>query len=67
MQFHATIQSAELAAARLRDGGSWGCPSPPTYSIVERTRADYSDDDIGQQEWRRACKQAGIAIVEIEN
>ena len=65
MQFHATLPSAEAAVARLRKGGSWGCPEPPTYDIVERTQADYADDDIGQQEWRRACKQAGISSAEI--
>jgi hypothetical protein len=64
-QFHATRESAEAAVARLRDGGHWGCSAAPTYDIGERTRSDYSDDDIGEQEWRRACRQAGIAPAEV--
>jgi hypothetical protein len=60
MQFHATRESAEGAVLRLRNGGHWGCSQAPLYAIVERTRADYSDDAIGEQEWRRACRQAGI-------
>ncbi len=56
-----TRESAEEAAARLRDGGHWGCSEAPTYAIGERTRADYSNDAIGEQEWRRACRQAGIS------
>lgn len=60
-QYHATRESAEEAAARLRHGGHWGCPVAPTYDIVERTRADYSDDALGEQEWRRAYRQAGIS------
>jgi hypothetical protein len=65
-QFHATRDSAERAVARLRDGGHWGCSQAPSYDIVERTRADYSDDAIGEQEWRRACHQAGVSPVEFE-
>ena len=64
-QFHATRESAEAAVARLREGGHWGCSETPTYDVVERTRADYSDDDIGEQEWRRACRQAGISPAEV--
>jgi hypothetical protein len=64
-QFHATRESAEGAVARLRDGGHWGCAEAPTYAIVERTRADYSNDAIGEQEWRRACRQAGISPAEV--
>ena len=64
-QFHATRESAEEAVARLRDGGHWGCSAAPTYAIDERTRADYSNDDIGEQEWRRACRQAGISPAEV--
>ena len=64
-QFHATRESAEGAIARLRNGGHWGCPEAPTYDIVERTRADYSNDAIGEQEWRRACRQAGISPARI--
>jgi hypothetical protein len=64
-QFHATRESAEAAVARLRDGGHWGCSEAPSYDIVERTRADYSEDAIGEQEWRRACRQAGISPVEV--
>ncbi len=64
-QFHATSESAEAAVARLRDGGHWGCSEAPTYDVVERTRTDYSDDDIGEQEWRRACGQAGISPAEV--
>jgi hypothetical protein len=60
-QYHATRESAEEAVARLRHGGHWGCPEAPTYDIVERTRADYSNDALGEQEWRRACRQAGIS------
>ncbi|HWE35451.1 MAG TPA: hypothetical protein VG406_02685 [Isosphaeraceae bacterium] len=63
-QFHPTRESAEASVARLRGGGSWGCPEPPTYDIVERTRADYSDDAIGEQEWRRARRQAGLPPTE---
>ncbi len=66
-QFHATRESAELAIARLRDGGHWGCPIPPTYDIVEWTRADYPDDDLGEQEWRRASRQAGISPDDVES
>ncbi len=61
-QFHATRESAEEAVVRLRDGGHWGCSQAPTYDVVERTRADYSDDAIGEQEWQRACRQAGISL-----
>ena len=64
-QFHATRESAEAAVARLREGGHWGCSETPTYDVVERTRAAYSDDDIGEQEWRRACGQAGISPAEV--
>ena len=60
-QFHATRESAEEAVARLRDGGHWGCSQAPTYTIVERTRADYANNAVEQQEWRRACRQAGIS------
>jgi hypothetical protein len=38
----------------------------PTYTIVERTRADYSDDAIGTQEWRHASRQASIAPGEVD-
>jgi hypothetical protein len=64
-QFHATRESAEEGVARLHVGGQWGCSQVPTYSIVERTRADYSNDGIGEQEWRRACRQAGISPAEV--
>jgi hypothetical protein len=64
-QFHATRESAEEAVARLRDGGHWGCSEAPTYAIVERTRADYENNPIGEQEWRRACQQAGISPAEV--
>ena len=40
---------------------SLGLPKAPAYDIVERTRPDYSNDDLGEQEWRRACRQAGIS------
>jgi hypothetical protein len=60
-QYHPTLESAEEAVARLRHGGHWGCPEAPTYDIVERTRADYSNDALGEQEWWRACRQAGIS------
>jgi hypothetical protein len=63
-QFHATLESAEEAVARLRDGGHWGCSEAPTYSIVMRTRADYSRSAIDEQEWRRACQQAGVSPAE---
>jgi hypothetical protein len=64
-QFHATRESAEEAVSRLRDGGHWGCSVAPTYTIVVRTRADYSENAIGQQEWRQACRQAGISPAEV--
>jgi hypothetical protein len=64
-QFHATSESAEGAVARLRDGGHWGRSQSPTYAIVERTRAGYPDDAIGEQEWRRACRQVGASPDEI--
>ena len=64
-QFHATRGSAEEAIARLRDGGHWGCAEAPTYEVIERARADYSDDAIGEQEWRRACRQAGISPADL--
>jgi hypothetical protein len=64
-QFHATRESAEEAVARLSNGGHWGCSEAPTYDVVERTRADYSEDGIGEQEWRRACGQARISPVEV--
>ena len=54
-QFHRTRESAEGAVARLRDGGHWGCPQAPTYTIVERTRADY-----GEQRSRGARVAAGL-------
>jgi hypothetical protein len=60
-QYHATRASAEAAAARLRGGGYWGCPEPPTYAVVERTRAAFPADALGEAEWRRACRQAGVA------
>ncbi len=63
-QFHATRESAERAVARLRGGGHWGCAEAPSYEVVERTRADFPDDPIGDQEWRRACRQAGISPAE---
>jgi hypothetical protein len=65
-QYHATRESAEEAAARLRHGGHWGCPEAPIYDIVERTRDDYSDDAFGEQEWRRAYRQAGISPADPE-
>jgi hypothetical protein len=64
-QFHATRESAEEAVARLRDGGHWGCSQAPTYTIVERTRADYGNNAVEEQEWRRACRQAGISPAEV--
>ena len=63
-QFHATRESAEEAVARLRDGGHWGCSQAPTYTIVERTRADYANNAVEEQAWRRACRQAGISSEE---
>jgi hypothetical protein len=60
-QYHATRASAESATARLRGGGYWGCPEPPTYEVVERTRDDFPGDGLGEQEWRRACRQAGVS------
>jgi hypothetical protein len=60
-QFHATRESADQAVERLRDGGHYGCSEAPTYEVIERGRADYPDDPIGEQEWRRACRQAGIS------
>jgi hypothetical protein len=60
-QYHASRESAEVAMARLRGGGYWGCPEPPTYEVVERTRGDFPGDTLGEQEWRRACRQAGVS------
>ena len=59
-QFHPNRESAELACRRLQAGGGWGCAELPTYSVEERTRADYPPDPLGEQEWRHACRQAGV-------
>jgi hypothetical protein len=59
-QYHPSRESAERACERLRNGGYWGCSDPPTYWIEELTRAQFSPDAIGEQEWRRACRQAGV-------
>jgi hypothetical protein len=59
-QFHASRESAEAAMARLRAGEYFGCPVPPTYEVVERTRDDFPGDNLGEQEWRHACRQAGV-------
>ncbi len=63
-QFHASRESAEAAAQRLRGGGWWGCPEPPTYEVIEKARFDFPDDPIGEQEWRRALRQAGTLAAE---
>ncbi len=60
-QFHTTRESAESACRILRAGDNWGCQEPPRYEVVERTRQDFPGDDMGEQEWRRACKQAGLS------
>ena len=59
-QFHPDRASAEAASTRLRGGGYWGCPVPPTYEVVEVTRDQFAADDLGEQEWRSACRQAGV-------
>lgn len=59
-QYHAVRATAEAARDRLRGGGYWGCSVAPAYAIVERTRETFGLDAIGEQEWRHACRQAGV-------
>ena len=59
-QFHPDRDSAEAALKRLSAGGSWGCPVPPTYEVEVVTRDRFPSDSIGEQEWRSACRQAGV-------
>ena len=59
-QFHPDRAAADSALARLSAGGYWGCPVAPTYEVQEVTRERYPGDDLGEQEWRTACRQAGV-------
>jgi hypothetical protein len=58
--YHATRESAEAACGRLRAGGYQNCHDTPEYDVAERTRADFPADLFGEQEWRAACREAGV-------
>jgi hypothetical protein len=58
-QFHPTHESADAACKRLRERAAKH-GDPVRYEVHERRREDFSSDNIGDQEWRRACRQAGI-------
>jgi hypothetical protein len=58
--FHGDRLSADLACARLRAGGYWGCTEPPSYEVLSRSRTDYPSDFLGEAEWRAACREAGV-------
>ena len=59
-QYHAVRTTAESALRRLQDGGAYGCDPPLEYAVVEVTRADFPPDEFGTDEWKRACRQAGV-------
>src|SRR4051794_4164006 len=59
-QFHPTRQAAEAACERLRHAAHWGRTPPPHYEVLERTRDQFPPDFFGDEEWGRACHQAGI-------
>jgi hypothetical protein len=59
-QYHATRETAEAACGRLRASGGYGCNPPPEYDVAEFTRADFAPDPFGEEEWRTACRQAGV-------
>jgi len=59
-KFHPDRDSAAAALDRLKAGGYWGCPVPPTYEIAEVTRDRFAADNLGEQEWRSACREAGV-------
>jgi hypothetical protein len=58
-QFHPTRAEAEAACDRLQHA-QWGRVHPPHYEVLERTRDQFPTDIFGEEEWRRACHQAGI-------
>ena len=59
-QYHATRETAMATCGRLRDSPGHGCDPPPDYSVAEVTRADFAFDPFGEEEWRTACRQAGV-------
>jgi hypothetical protein len=59
-QFHAIRETAEAACRRLRAGGAYGVRKLPEYGVSEVTRADFTGDCLGADEWSHACHQAGI-------
>jgi hypothetical protein len=58
--YHATRETAEAACGRLRGGGYRSCHDQPEYDVAARTRDDFSTDPFGEQEWRAACREAGV-------
>jgi hypothetical protein len=61
-QFHATHELAEAAVHRLRKRAAAEKDSV-RYEVEARVRADFPSDPIGDQEWKRACRQAGVDAV----
>ena len=59
-QYHAMREAAEAACGRLRAGGAYGVHQLPEYGVLAVTRADLSVDDLGDDEWNKACHQAGV-------
>jgi len=63
-RYFATQEAAIAACERLRTSGNYGHSERPEYSVEEQHREDYPADDIGESEWRSACKEAGIHLEE---
>jgi hypothetical protein len=60
VQFYTVRKTAEFACRRLQ---AWAALSPgqhPEYEVAEITRADFPHDEFGAEEWRHACRQAGV-------
>ena len=53
-------ETAKATCGRLRESGGYGCNPPPEYGIAEVTRADFASDSFGEEEWRTACREAGV-------
>jgi hypothetical protein len=61
-QSHATRESAEAACHRLNAKGGCGRDEPPEYEVEEWTRANFTRDEFGEEEWEAACREAGVVL-----
>jgi hypothetical protein len=60
-RFHATLESAEASCHRLQAHGGYGSAGVE-FSVVERHRSSFSDDEFGHAEWKHACREAGVPL-----